>query len=371
MTSIVVSSDVSRRRGLRTPPADFAARIRARQRSLRSSLARRDTLVECVRAVNATVDPHEIAGWVVKQAAGWLPAPCWAVVVRDIDGTLVVLADQGLTPRLSSSLWGAAHWVMRHGADFCSADLANDTRAPRGALGSALALPLFCRTHTIGALVGLDESPSASVPVPSGTVAPLLRSLLEPPAIAIDNALVLQRAEALSVTDDLTRLYNARYLNLALRQETKRTTRTGRPLSLLFIDLDEFKQVNDRYGHLAGGKGLVEAAALIRASARETDVVARFGGDEFSVILPDTGREGAVSVATRILERFRAFRFLAGEGLSVALTVSVGVATFPDAASSAEELLRVADEAMYGAKAAGKNAVRVAQASPADPEGSQ
>jgi diguanylate cyclase (GGDEF)-like protein len=177
----------------------------------------------------------------------------------------------------------------------------------------------------------------------------------------LDNALSLQRAEALSVTDDLTRLYNSRYLNLVLRRETKRASRSGRPLSLVFLDLDGFKLVNDNHGHLAGSKALVEAAAVIRGSARETDVVARFGGDEFSLILPDTGREGAESVAERIRDRLRAFRFLASDGLTIRLTASIGVATLPDVAGSAEELLRAADVAMYRVKAAGKDGIHVAQ----------
>ena len=104
--------------------------------------------------------------------------------------------------------------------------------------------------------------------------------------------MLIERAEALSVTDDLTRLYNSRYLNQSLRRETKRAVRTGNTLSLLFIDLDGFKAVNDTYGHLCGSRALVEAAAVIRSCARETDVVARFGGDEFAVILPETGARG-------------------------------------------------------------------------------
>ena len=116
----------------------------------------------------------------------------------------------------------------------------------------------------------------------------------------------LQQAEALSVTDDLTQLYNSRYLNQVLRREAKRASRSGRPLSLLFLDLDGFKSVNDTHGHLAGSRALVEAAAVIRGCARETDVVARFGGDEFALILPDTGREGAVAVAERIRDRIAA-----------------------------------------------------------------
>ena len=104
-----------------------------------------------------------------------------------------------------------------------------------------------------------------------------MRDLLEPAAAALDNALLLKRAEALSVTDDLTSLHNSRYLNLVLRREAKRASRSGRPLSLVFLDLDGFKSINDSHGHLFGSRALVEAAAVVRSSARETDVAARFG----------------------------------------------------------------------------------------------
>src|SRR4029434_1666378 len=124
-----------------------------------------------------------------------------------------------------------------------------------------------------------------------------------PGAIALDNALRVQRAEALSVTDDLTQLYNSRYLSQVLRRETKRASRSGRPLSLLFVDLDGFKSINDTHGHLFGSRALVEAASVIRASARETDMVARFGGDEFALILPDTCSEDAAAVADRTAAR--------------------------------------------------------------------
>jgi len=327
---------------------------------LRTQLERRETLLEAIREANATLDPKKVAGWLVHQARSWVPSPCWVVVARDLKGDLAVIADEGLAPNLMPSIWMAAQWVMRHGTELLSSDLAKDSGKP-GVTGSAIAFPLVCRNRTVGVLVGLDPLPSAAVPSIGPALSLAIRSVLEPPAIALDNALSLQRTEAVSVTDDLTGLYNSRYLNLVLRRESKRASRSGRPLSLLFMDLDGFKGVNDTHGHLAGSKALVEAGVIIRSSARETDVAARFGGDEFSVILPDTGREGAVSVAERIRERINAWEFLASDGLSIHLTASIGVATLPDVAASAEELLRAADVAMYRVKDAGKNGIHIAQ----------
>jgi diguanylate cyclase (GGDEF)-like protein len=337
---------------------DFAARLKARARTLRTRLEHRDAIVESVRESNETLDPRKVSEWLVRQAQDWIPAPCWAVIAHDVNGQLNVIADAGLTPNLGPSLWSCANWVFRHGVEFASRDLSQDARASAGAVGTSIAFPLVCRHKTVGVLVGLDPAPSTATPSLGPSLVSGVRMVLEPAAIALDNAIALQKAEALSVTDDLTRLYNSRYLNQALRREAKRATRSGRPLSLLFLDLDGFKTVNDNHGHLAGSQALAETATIVRGCARETDIVARFGGDEFALILPDTGQEGAMAVAGRIRDRVGAAQFLASEGLSLHLTVSIGVATLPDSVGSAEELLRAADAAMYQVKASGKNGIQ-------------
>jgi diguanylate cyclase (GGDEF)-like protein len=310
--------------------------------------------------VNGTLEPQRIAELIIDRSASWVPARCWAIVSSDISGQLSVLADRGLMPDLGPALYAISRWVMERGEEFVAADLRSDERVRDTAAATVVAFPLICRGRRIGALVGLDREASSRPPRLSPATLRAVRVLLEPAASALDNALLLKRAEALSVTDDLTHLYNSRYLNQVLRRETKRASRSGRPLSLLFLDLDGFKSVNDAHGHLCGSRALMEAAAVIRGSARETDIVARFGGDEFALVLPDTGSEGAWAVGERIRERLAAHHFLAAEGFEIRLTASVGVATLPDVAASPEELMHAADLAMYRVKDSGKNGIQAA-----------
>jgi diguanylate cyclase (GGDEF)-like protein len=339
---------------------DLATRLRHSQRALKSRLGKPDTQLALTRAAHATLDPEKIGELVLGQAFEWLEATSSAVLALGHDGQVILVAGRGLGGGLSAVATEVASWVFRTGREFATADLRRDTRV-EGSCGAAVAIPLRGRSKTVGALVVLERAASAAEPRMVAGVAELMITALEGPAVALDNALTLQRVEALTVTDDLTQLYNSRYLNQVLRREAKRASRSGRPLSLLFIDLDGFKGVNDTHGHLAGSAALVEAADVIRRSARETDVVARFGGDEFALILPDTGSEGAAAVGERVRERIADHAFLRSKGLNIHLSVSVGVATLPDVAASAEELVRAADVAMYRVKESGKNNVYIAR----------
>jgi len=162
--------------------------------------------------------------------------------------------------------------------------------------------------------------------------------------------------------DGLTGLYNHRYFQESLRDELMRCHRYNRIFSLLFIDLDHFKPYNDNLGHMKGDILLREIATFFKVSSREADTVARYGGDEFAFILPETNSREARSFAKRLHQNFQKQRF-GGKELryNFSITISIGVATYPDNGTFSEELVEAADQALYRAKRAGRNCVRQAK----------
>jgi diguanylate cyclase (GGDEF)-like protein len=186
----------------------------------------------------------------------------------------------------------------------------------------------------------------------------VLHSCAERSRLLQQNAELRER----TIQDDLTSAFNRRYLDAYLDEEVDRSRRYGRTFSILFFDLDHLKMVNDRYGHLAGSRVLRDVAILIQEKLRKSDRIFRYGGDEFVVSLPETGATGAVRVANRLRRAVRTHRFLVGDGPTVNLTASFGVATFPRDGATREELIRGADEAMYRVKTKSRDGVAAREA---------
>jgi diguanylate cyclase (GGDEF)-like protein len=179
-------------------------------------------------------------------------------------------------------------------------------------------------------------------------------------AVALENARLHRLVERQAVTDGLTELANRRQFEQALAGEISRAERFGGMLALILADLDDFKQVNDRYGHQAGDEVLRRFAAVLRETVRDVDLPARYGGEEFAVLLPQTDLAGAERLAERLRQSVAERPMTKRPGALVAVTASFGVAAFPEAATPAA-LFAAADEALYRAKAAGKNRVVCAE----------
>ncbi|MEV4655232.1 diguanylate cyclase [Micromonospora sp. NPDC049301] len=192
-----------------------------------------------------------------------------------------------------------------------------------------------------------------------------LRTFAGHAAVAVDNVRVHEEAQRLSLTDPLTGLWNYRYLRESIRREVERASRFGRMLSVLALDLDRFKDVNDTYGHAAGDTVLAEFARRVRGEIREVDLAFRQGGEEFVLLLPETDARGAAIVAERLGAAVRetpiAVEAYAGP---VVVTVSVGIAVYPDHGSTGRQVLEAADDALYAAKAAGRDTYRIAEVCP-------
>lgn len=179
-------------------------------------------------------------------------------------------------------------------------------------------------------------------------------------AVAIANAQLYQKVRETSITDELTTLYNYRYFRIRLRDEVFRARRTGRPISLAILDVDNFKHYNDTLGHPAGDQVLKKIAKILKNAVRDTDVVARYGGEEFCVILPEVDVNGSRSFAERLRKSIEINPFFMEETQPGGkITISIGVATYPIDAAIIKELLVRADVALYRAKKAGRNCVRL------------
>jgi diguanylate cyclase (GGDEF)-like protein len=209
-------------------------------------------------------------------------------------------------------------------------------------------LPLVANGESIGLIELMAKAP---IELDADRLS-LARTIANEAAIALENARLYEEARALADRDPLTGFYNHRYLHERFGQEALRARRARRPLSLLMLDLDDFKLVNDTFGHLFGDDVLRWTADLIRQTLRGSDVPARYGGDEFAILLPDAGAEEAALTAERLVTAFADSAFTSGSRLPVPVAIAIGAATFPTDGRTAAELIAVADAGLYRMKRA-------------------
>jgi two-component system cell cycle response regulator len=226
----------------------------------------------------------------------------------------------------------------------------------------AVAIPLRSGGHPFGVLAYYGRH-SAFDAEDVDSLAILVRQS----ETAIENSFLYEEAVRLSLTDGMTGLWNRRNFDLRLESELSRAVRFAEPFGVVFVELDQMKAVNDRHGHQAGDTVLIELARRLTEAVREVDLVARWGGDEFTLLLPKTGLAGSLLLAEKIRVAVGTVPFRVDTG-SLNLTISVGVAAYPEHGSSGKDLVAAADAAMYRAKAAGRNRVEHAVAGEPGPE---
>jgi len=255
---------------------------------------------------------------------------------------------------------GVAGWVAQHGETLIVPESAHDPRLKKElavkpqAVRSVIAMPLRGRKGTHGVIEILNPR---AVQMTDYTIA-FLHILADHAAIAIENARDVARIQQLTITDDTTGLYNVRHLYEVLGRELNRCSGLRLPVSLAFLDLDQFKLVNDEYGHLVGSELLAGTGRRLQALSRRQDSCFRYGGDEFVILMPETGVDAALAQARALLRALMETQFRMKNGLDLRVSASVGVATAPGDGVTLHAIIGAADARMYAVKSNGCGQVR-------------
>ena len=336
---------------------------------LQEKLKNLSILMEINKAVGSTLDFEKLLQIILEKSTELAKASQGSLMIYDEEKLeLAIKATKGFHEKIVEQFRikpgeGIAGWVLKEGLPIVVEDIERDERfgkksRPRYKTRSFISIPLKINSRIVGVL---NISDKITGEVFSEDDLNLLLSFATHASIAIERSEYYNKSEVLkkiSITDQLTELLNRRYFQERLTEEIERSKRYKYPLSLIILDIDNFKNYNDMNGHLVGDEGLRITASCIRNAVRTMDVVARFGGEEFAVILPQTEKDEANIIAERIRKEVEKTYYPMEETQpNGEFTISLGLATYPDDANEMLELINNADRSMYAAKAQGKNRV--------------
>ncbi|CAG0929397.1 Phytochrome-like protein cph2 [Rhodocyclaceae bacterium] len=335
-------------------------------------------LMAMFTSLSRSVTKEELNERILTMAADLVDASCGSLMFIDENGeTLKIESALGMNMQLAQSMVvqvgsGIAGKVAASGHPLLVNDIEKDKRIgipnrPRFKTKSFVSIPIKLR-ESIAGVLNLSDKRNQGIFTEADLN--LLTIFADHASIMIERALSIERAdflEQLSITDHLTGLYNRRFLKRRMEEELARSIRQNLALTVILIDLDNFKIYNDLCGHLAGDRALKKTARILTESARQMDVVTRYGGEEFCIILPGTSKKESIFVAERIRREIEAEEFPHEENLPQGrLTASIGVASYPEDGTTEAVLLKAADVALYRAKSEGRNRVVLAGAPPGE-----
>lgn len=322
------------------------------------------TMAEVSTAVAGTLDPEELYRIIPERVMAKLGLNDFCIMLyswetKRLVAKSVSAGDGGTAPEFSIDPGeGVAGKVFTTGEPAWIPDAGSSQDFPhcggrRTDVRSFMCVPLVSKGRNIGVLMLNHPEPNAFEP----DLLPLMRVLATYLAIAIENAEMFRLVKSLSEKDSLTLLYNHGAFHEKLAIELERANRYIRPVAVIILDLDRFKEINDRYGHTTGDRVLALVAGALGAHLRKTDIAARYGGDEFAVILPETDLTSAAVIAERIAEGISNVRLDIGGGSVLSFTASVGYASCGHDSPGRGEILDVADRLMYESKRRGPGGV--------------
>src|SRR5213076_2846219 len=325
---------------------------------------------DVAKALTSSLDLDSILQTIMEKMAEYFRPDTWSLLMVDEEkdelyfAIAVGTASETLKNVRLKVGEGIAGWVAKHGERLIVPDVYTDPRFAKRIdemtkleTRSIICVPLRSKLRVLGVIQLVNVHMEHFTHQETF----FLQSLCDYAAIAIENARSVEKIQELTITDDCTGLYNARHLHRTLETEVYRSSRFGYEFTVLFIDLDHFKQVNDTHGHLIGSKLLAEIGYLIKAQLRLIDYAFRYGGDEFVVLLPQTGKDSALVVAKRLRDSMRNGDFRTDQGDQIDVRASMGVATFPHDAKTPHDIIRQADEMMYLVKNTSRDNIGIAQ----------